>query len=303
MNKLTEMKLNLTHKPKLGLALSGGGARGLAHIGVLKALEEAHISVDYLAGTSMGGVIAAAYAAGMSLEQIESIAHEYGDIRTLWRLADPTIPRRGLFKGGQLETFFKQHLGERTFADLHIPLTLVAVDLNGKQEVHLKRGPVAVAVRATVSVPGLLAPVERNGQRLVDGGLLNNLPVDVVRDMGADVVLAVDVYTGMEGPSFWQILGEKRFIAGTLGGMISTLGDSVDLLIYQQSAYRLRLSPPDFLLQPPIPPDVTVVSGYDKVASLTASGQETAQTILDDLQVALSPRWIWSRQHVKKSSR
>lgn len=297
------MKLNLYRKPRLGLALSGGGARGLAHIGVLKALEESHISVDYLSGTSMGGVIAAAYAAGMSLDQIESVAHEHAAIRTLLRLADPTIPRHGLFKGEHLETFFKQHLGERTFDDLHIPLSLVAVDLNSRQEVHLKEGPVAAAVRATVSVPGLLAPVERNGQRLVDGGLLNNLPVDVVRKMGADVVLAVDVNAVMEGPSFWQILGEKRFIAGTLGGLISVLGDSMELLICQQSTHKLHQSPPDFLLQPSVPPTVTAISGYDQAASLIASGQETAQTVLDDLQMVLSPRWVWSRRRVNKSKK
>ena len=303
MNKLAEMKLNLTHKPKLGLALSGGGARGLAHIGVLKALDEAHISVDYLAGTSMGGVIAAGYAAGLNPAEMEQIAQDFASPRKLLHMADLTVPRKSLFRGERLLTFFDQHLHGCTFADLRIPLTLVAVDLNSGQEVHFREGSVAEAVRATVSIPGLLAPLERDGQRLVDGGLLNNLPVDVVRVMGADVTLAVDVYSSNGGASSWQELGQRRFLSGTVGGLIAVLGDSLDLLIRQQSESRLRENPPYFLLQPPIPPDVTVVSGYDKVASLIASGQETTQTILDDLQMALSPRWIWSRRHVKKSSR
>ena len=189
---------------KLGLALSGGGARGLAHIGVLRALENTNIRPDYLAGTSMGGVIAAGYAAGLSPDDLEQIAQEFATLRKLWGLADPTLPRRGLFQGERLLAFFERCIQGCTFADLNIPLTLVAVDLNSGQEVHLREGSVAEALRATVSIPGLLAPVERNGQRLVDGGLLNNLPVDVVQAMGADITLGVDVYSSIEEASFWQ---------------------------------------------------------------------------------------------------
>ena len=169
---------------QLGIALGGGGARGLAHIGVLRALESANIRPDYLTGTSMGGVIAAAYASGLGSDEMEQIALEFASVRKLLKLADPTLPRRGLFHGDRLVTFFEQHMQGRTFADLRVPLTLVAVDLNSGQEVHLREGSVTEAVRATVSVPGLLAPVERDEQRLVDGGLLNNVPVDVVVEMG-----------------------------------------------------------------------------------------------------------------------
>ncbi len=281
----------LRHKTKqLGLALSGGGARGLAHIGVLKALEKANIQVDYLAGTSMGGVIAAAYAAGMSAEDIEAIAMEYADLRALWRLVDPTLPRKGLFKGEQLVTFFRDRFGEKTFADLHIPLTLVAVDLNTGKEVHLNEGDVASAVRATISVPGLLAPFEKDGKRLVDGGLLNNLPVDVARAMGADIVLAVDVYSGSGEPSFWRQLSQKRLLASTVGDLISILGDSLDLVIRAQSAFKLQQAPPDFLVQPVIPANVTVVSGYDQAPQLIAAGVDAILPVLNDLQTVLKPQ-------------
>ena len=288
------MKFNPKHKPKLGLALSGGGARGLAHIGVLKVLKEVNIQVDYLAGTSMGGVIAAAYASGMTVEEIKAIADEYSDTRTLMHLADPTIPRRGLFKGEQLEAFFRRHIRNYNFKNLRIPLTLVAVDLNSGQEVHLNKGEVASAIRATVSVPGLLAPVERDGQRLVDGGLLNNVPVDVARDMGADVVVAVDVSTRNENTSYWRLLSEKRWISRTVGGLIAVLGDSLELLIRQQSLNKLRKSPPDFLLAPQIPPDVTVISGYDRVDDLIRLGEEAARPLIDDILRSLSPRWFRS---------
>ena len=121
-------------KPKLGLVLSGGGARGFAHIGVLKALEDAGIQVDYLSGTSMGGVIAAAYASGMSPGEIEAVTQEYKDYRSLWRLADPTLPRKSVFQGKRLLAFFEEKLKVKSFDELRIPLRLVTVDLNSWQE-------------------------------------------------------------------------------------------------------------------------------------------------------------------------
>ncbi len=272
---------------KLGLTLSGFGARGLAHIGVLRALENANIRPDYLAGTSMGGVIAAAYASGLSPDEIEQIALKYASVRKLWGLADPTLPRRGLLQGERLLAFFEKHMHGCTFADLRVPLTLIAVDLNSRQEIHLREGSVAEAVRATVSIPGLLAPVERNGQRLVDGGLLNNLPVDVVQSMGADVTLGVDVYSNNGGPSFWQELGQTRVLSQTIGDLIMVLGDSLDLLIQQQSLNKLQNNSPDFLIYPDIPVDVTVVTGFHRAADLITLGEEAATAILPDLQASL----------------
>ncbi|MCK4489441.1 MAG: patatin-like phospholipase family protein [Anaerolineales bacterium] len=272
---------------KLGLALSGGGARGLAHIGVLRALEKANIQLDYLTGTSMGGVIAAAYASGLSPDEIEQIALKYASVRKLWGLADPTLPRRGLLQGERLLAFFEKHMHGCTFADLRVPLTLIAVDLNSRQEVHLREGSVAEAVRATVSIPGLLAPAERNGQRLVDGGLLNNLPVDVVQSMGADVTLGVDVYSNNGGPSFWQELGQTRVLSQTIGDLIMVLGDSLDLLIQQQSLNKLQNNSPDFLIYPDIPVDVTVVTGFHRAADLITLGEEATTAILPDLQASL----------------
>lgn len=272
---------------KLGVALSGGGARGLAHIGVLRALENANIQPDFLAGTSMGGVIAAGYAAGLSPDDLEQISLEYASVRKLWRLADPTLPRRGLFQGERLRAFFEQHLHGCTFADLHIPLTLIAVDLNSGQEILIQDGLVSEAVRATVSIPGLLAPVERNGQRLVDGGLLNNLPVDAAQSMGADITLGVDVYTTSEGSAIWQNLGQTRVISQTIGELIVVLGDSLDLLIHQQSMNKLQKNPPDFLISPDIPADVTALTGYHRAADLITLGEEAATAILSDLKASL----------------
>ena len=280
-------------RKRVGLALSGGGARGLAHIGVLQVLAEAGIAVDYITGTSMGGVIATGYAAGISPDEMAEIARTKAvGLRSLVRMIDIGMPRRGspprkgLLQGKQVEQWVKDFLGVRRFEDLRIPLTLVAVDLNSGREVHLNEGCLAPAVRATLSIPGLLAPVEQNGMRLVDGGLLNNLPVNVARQMGADIVIGVDVYSDNTA-SFWQYLAHKRLIAQTIGGVIETLGDALNLVIRVHSLERLRQYPPDFLLHPQIPPYITVISGYDYVDDIIAWGREAAAEILPDLQAAL----------------
>ena len=180
-------------KPRLGVALGGGGARGLAHIGVLRVLEREGISVDYLAGTSMGGVMAAGYASGMSSYDLERETLAATRNNNMVRMVDPGLLQGGLIRGKKTLAFFKQIFGEKTFAELPKKLAVVAVDLKSHQEVILQEGSVALALRATTSIPGIFEPFEINGQRLVDGGLLNNLPVDVVRNMGAEVVIAVDI--------------------------------------------------------------------------------------------------------------
>ena len=283
--------MSLRRNPRLGLALSGGGARGLAHIGVLRALEKAGIQPDYLAGTSMGGVIAAAYAAGLKPDEIEQIAAETSQTRNLLHLADLSLPQQGIFRGERLFAFFEQHLQGCTFAELQIPLTLIAVDLNTGQEVRLRSGSVAQALRATVSIPGLIAPVVQDGMRLVDGGLLNNLPGDVARQMGADVVLGVDV--DWQNDSNWQTLAHLKPISSMIGGLIATLGDSLDLLIRQQRAYKLQSVALEFLVRPNIPEGVTMLTGYHRVAELVVQGEEAIQPILPALEEMLQSHWDW----------
>ena len=277
----------LKSQPKLGLALSGGGARGLTHIGVLKALEASGFQPDYLAGTSMGGVIAASYASGLSPDEIEQVALEYAQTRNLLRLADPTLPRHALFQGERLHAFFDKQLQGCTFADLHIPLTLVAVDLNSGREIHLREGLVADALRATVSIPGLLTPVEHAGQRLVDGGLLNNLPVDVVREMGADVVLGVDISTSGNGDSTWQTIAHARVVPAAMEELIKTLGESIDLVMSQQVKQKLKECPPDFLLRPILPVSASTLTGFSQASDLIALGEEFTRSILPELKEAL----------------
>ena len=272
---------------KFGLALSGGGARGMVHIGVLKTLDKAGIQPDYIAGTSMGGVIAAGYATGLSPNEMAQIVNKHAATRKWLRMADPAFPLNGLFHGVRLMKFLDQYFGGLTFDDVRIPLAVVAVDLNTGQEVHIREGLITEALRATISVPGLLAPVEINGQRLVDGGLLNNLPVDVVREMGADIVLAVDVCPPTETFSYEQTIKNKRFLSGTFGGLIAVLGDSINILIRQQRKAKLSQFPPDLLISPEMSPDINAISGYDKSDQLISIGVEKTNELLPKLQELL----------------
>ncbi len=278
---------NLWKKPprKVGLALSGGGARGLAHIGVLKILEQEGVPIDYLAGTSMGGLIAAAYATGLSPDLMEQEALRMASLRRLLALADPSLPRRGLFKGQKVREYLARHLGDRTFDDLRVPLTLVAVDLNTGREVFLNQGQIADAVRATVALPGIFTPVEWDGQLLVDGGLLDNLPADAVRQMGADVVIAVDV-TSDSGvvASLVEGLHQRRYVPSGLVDTVEVLWRSLDVMMAEISRRRLAEAPPEVIIRPAIPPDVTVLTGFPRAAEIIAAGEEAAQEALPRIQ-------------------
>ena len=282
---------NLWKKPprKIGLALSGGGARGLAHIGVLKVLEQEGVPVDCLAGTSMGGVIAAGYAAGLSPEFMEQEALRMSSLRRLLPLTDLSPLRRGLFEGQKVHEYLIGHLGDRTFDDLRIPLTLVAVDLNAGREVFLSQGQVADAVRATVALPGIFAPVEWDGQLLVDGGLLDNLPADAARLIGADVVIAVDVSSDGQAVSHLaQALHRYRYGPNGLVDTVEVLWRSLGVMMAEIGRRRLADAHPEVIIRPAIPPDVTVLTGFPRAAEIIATGEEAAQDALPRIRALLA---------------
>ncbi len=172
---------------KVGLALAGGGARGMAHVGVIRTLESEGIPIDCIAGTSVGSLVGAAYAAGVQRERLMDMALTLGWLD----LARPVWPRTGFISLAKLETYLVDFVGDLSFDDLDMPYAAVASDLTRFEQVVLKEGRVAPAVRASCSIPGIITPVEIDGQLLVDGGVTNNLPISVVRDLGADVVIAV----------------------------------------------------------------------------------------------------------------
>jgi NTE family protein len=177
-------------RPRIGLALGGGAARGLAHIGVLKILEQADIPIDIIAGTSMGAFIGAMYASGVPIDHMEKAALEI-DWRSMARLLDPVLPTSGLTDSKKLVSFIAELLPARDFEDLNRPLAITATDINTGEAVIIKQGDLLEALRAGLAFPGIFSPV-RFGQRfLVDGGLCKPIPIDVARHLGADKVIGV----------------------------------------------------------------------------------------------------------------
>jgi NTE family protein len=190
-------------RPRIGLALGSGAARGWSHIGVIKVLEEAGISPDIVCGTSIGSLVGAAYAAG-KLDSLESWVNEL-NWQAIVGLLDVKIGG-GLIEGGKLVSFLRKQLDDQTIEQLPKTFACVATDLANGREIWLREGPVVDAVRASIAMPGLFTPVLNDGRLLVDGGLVNPVPVSLCRAMGADIVIAVDLN--------WDLLGQRKRISG-----------------------------------------------------------------------------------------
>lgn len=185
-----------TTPPSVGLTLSGGAARGFAHLGVIQALLEHKIPVHAITGTSVGSVVGALLAGGYNSQEMTEIA---GSLK--WqKLVSPTLSGMGLVTAKKLESFVSELLGQTDFSDLEIPLRVVATDIAGAEEVVFSEGSVARAVRASCSVPGIFEPLVEDDIAYVDGGVTNNLPSALTREMGADVVIAVDLNSQRPDP-------------------------------------------------------------------------------------------------------
>jgi NTE family protein len=175
---------------KVGLALSGGGARGFAHIGVLKALVENNIPIDLIAGTSAGSFVGGAYAAGMSVEEIV----EVGKKISWFGVAGFSYSPKGFLSNAAMKGFIESNFSVSRFEDLRIPFTAVACDLESGEEVFLQdSGDLTHAIRASCAIPGVFVPVTDDGRQLVDGGVVSPVPTRAVKKMGADVIIAVDL--------------------------------------------------------------------------------------------------------------
>lgn len=175
--------------PKVGLALGSGGARGFAHLGVLKVLTEEGIQIDLIAGSSMGALVACFYGAGIKIEHLYKLSTAFKRKYYL----DFTVPKMGFIAGKRLKEFIKMFTHGKNIEDLTLPVGVVATDLLSGDKVVFQQGPIASAVRASISIPGIFVPEKYEGRLLVDGGVADRVPVSVVKEMGADIVIAVDV--------------------------------------------------------------------------------------------------------------
>ncbi|MEI6915809.1 MAG: patatin-like phospholipase family protein, partial [Armatimonadota bacterium] len=274
------------NRPKIGLALGGGGARGFAHIGVLRWFEEHHIPVDMIAGTSMGGLVGGMYAIGMTPGEMQNLT-----VRTDWdktlgpgpAYQDLTFRRKedrrdlqsslqlglrkglspppGLQPGHQVKLLLDRltlaYSGISSFDQLPIPFRCVATDMEAAEPVVLSDGSLSQALRATMAIPGVFTPVERDGKILADGFLLNNVPTDVLKAMGADIIIAVDIGTP---------LGDKESMQ-TLTGM---LGQSWGVMTIQNVRRNLRLA--TIILSPDL--EKFTSNDYRDSAGIEALGYE-----------------------------
>jgi NTE family protein len=222
----------------IGLALGSGAARGLAHIGVLKYLEAAGVEVGWIAGSSIGALVGAAYAAGISSREMIQIM-EHLDRKRLVKLFSPMISTRGVVSGRSLTSFFESLLGKVRIEDLEIPFCAIATDFHTGRRVIISQGKLADAVRASVSIPVIFYPVRINQQTLVDGGLADPVPVEVVKHMGAGKIIAVSVS---------QIPGEttakpKRKLPATIPGAGEKTSHKIpSSVLFQRMSRFLRRS-------------------------------------------------------------
>lgn len=268
------------HK-KLGLVLGGGGARGLAHIGVLKVLAENNLSVSYLSGCSMGGLIASLFAAGLSIDEIEKAARKLNSVREIVKLIDRTPSRRGLLSGVNIRKYLRNLISpEMEIQETRIPVVVNAVDLITGREVVLSEGNLLESIMATTAVPGFFPAVDFGPYRLVDGGMLNDVPVNLLRDTPAEVVVAVDVHQRTKvNPDN----AEKRTYEHIPMPLPSFMQDFYRVEHIMTSAFvdiNLKNYPPDLLVRPDIPIDVTLFWGFQRVHDLIVAGEEAMRSQL-----------------------
>lgn len=268
---------------RVGLALSSGNARGFAHIGVLRVLEEAQVPIDIVAGTSVGALIGGLYCAGRSLDEIEEIAQgfkqNFSPFGGLWDI--PLIPRSGIFRGRKAIKWLESLYEGKTFEQLAIPLRTVAADVITGEEVVSASGSVAEAVRASASIPAILEPAHLNGRYLIDGGSVNPVPVSVLSKQ-ADIIIAVSVIPSLTDRMHRRELLESGRLPNLLGIYFG------DREIMEAGIIESRMGQVDVLIQP----DVTrfTTFQYDALDELIEEGARAAQRMLPNIQACLKPR-------------
>lgn len=284
------MSAEETPRPRLGLVLGGGGARGLAHIGVLRVLEREAIPVACVAGTSMGGLIGALYAAGVAIERVEAEVVRLSRVTEQMRLVDFELSAAGLsVRGRRIYNMLAELLGEElTFADLRLPLAMVSVDVRTGRPVTLQGGLVIDAVRATISIPGIFTPVDLGDYRLVDGGVLDNVPVDVAQALGATHTVAVDVLPSYSRNQPGVAPVETGLQLAFAPQQFAEIYQVLMIMIAAVTEAQLRQYPPDLLIRPVLSPHVTLLSGFNRADELIAAGETAAVAALPAIHALLA---------------
>lgn len=264
--------MKFKRRPAIGLALSGGSAKGYAHIGVIKVLQEAGIPIDMVAGTSMGSLVAGFFAAGKTVAEMEQIATSL-DKKQLLKMVDLTLSG-GLFAGEKVYSFFESYLKGITFKDCQIPLRIVATDMVTGEPVIYSDGELLPAIRASISLPLIFKPVEYRGALLADGGLSMPLPARLLREIGADVVIAVNVLA--------RTHTELKIGTGTL----SMADASISVMMHNLT--KDDATSADVVIEPQVGSDVS--HQFDQALKFINAGVESARLELRVIKSAIQAK-------------
>ena len=295
-------------RPRIGLALGGGSARGWAHIGAIRVLEDAGIRADLVCGTSIGALVGAAYVAG-ELDRLETWVRGL-KLQTVVSFLDFSLGG-GLIKGEKLIAFFRDHFVDRDIRALERPYGAVATDLARGREIWLREGTVSDAVRASIALPGLFTPVASNGSWLVDGGLVNPVPVSLARAMDADFVIAVDLNADLLGRHLRDIpaarpprtkptladtvmaqLGIERDEGPAPPAMLDVLASSINIMQVLITRSRLAGEPADALIAPPLAS--LGLMEFHRAAVAIEAGRRAAEAALPQIRERLDG---WNAPH------
>ncbi|MFK2824895.1 patatin-like phospholipase family protein [Bacillus sp. B190/17] len=262
-------------RPKIGIALGSGGARGFAHIGVLKALKEANIPIDMIAGSSMGSFVASLYGAGHDMEQV----HKYSAAFRRKYFLDFTVPKMGFVSGRKIKNFIRIVTHGKSIEELSIPIAIVATDIKKAEKVVFRQGSVADAVRASIAIPGIFVPEKINGRLLVDGGVIDRVPVSVVKEMGADIIIGVDVSSVKKNAEIQTIF--------------DVIMQSIDILQLEIIANRQTAS--NVMIRPPV--DMYNSKTFTNIEEIITAGEEETQRRIPEIRAEME-RWK-EQQHEK----
>ena len=298
-------------RPKVGLVLGGGGAKGAAEVGVLKVIEKAGIPIDYIAGTSIGSIVGGLYAAGYTATELDTMfcRQEWLTLLTdrrndlgnepylvkdgvtyifgfpiMGEIRESVIGGFGMMRGERVEKMVDSMArckGCHEFESLRIPFRCVAADFRNAREIVLKSGTLSRAVRASMAIPGIFKPVNQDGMKLVDGGMMNNFPVDVVKKMGADIVIAIDLQQSEQKPKkpdydLSMVSGIAEMLG--FGGLLNWVITRPDI-----SKYHENVKVADIYIHPSLPDADASSFGNKNSARMIKIGEQEALKHWDEL--------------------
>lgn len=260
--------------PKVGLALGSGGARGFAHLGVIKVLKEEGIPIELIAGSSMGALVASFYGAGLDVDRLYKLSRVFKRKYYL----DFTVPKMGFIAGKRVKELIRIFTHGKMIEELDIPIGIVATDLVSGEKVVFKKGPVAEAVRASIAIPGIFVPEKLDGRLFVDGGVVDRIPVSVAKEMGADIVIAVDV-------------SHVKFNSD-ITSIFDVIIQSIDIMQMELVANREVAS--DVMIRPRV--EMYDSKAFTNIEEIITIGEEEAKKHIDRIKQCIEQ---WKESHTE----